>query len=647
MPVEQNETVILNFEVDQGKAERDLVKIEGLLLDNKKAIADLSAAYKKGTISQEEYIEENLRLQGNIKKEQEQKKTLVKLIDTESNSRNAMKQRVSQLTREYDNLNLKTAQGAKRSDELQKELSQLNTELNKGSKAAGNFKDNIGNYPQSFGDAAKSINIAGVSVGDIGAKLASFANPATAAVGIMSALGAAYARSTIGAKDLEFAQNTLSAAITLTTNSFASLISSAEDGQGIISKLTDALLVSFLGLNTAVSAKVIASLIDQLEDLGRTESEIREANNQRIEENQELLQEISNDQIEINKRLEDADQIELNLVRNKVAILEILNEQLKNLQDQLSFDKENEAIQDSVLAKKREISRESANLEKQITKINKVQDDLNIKLQKELADRRLLAKIAATQAGEGNVSEILGTGDLQVIGDAAAEEPIELSKARQSQFIDELKTVELTEQQKQKFYQESTRIKLDLQAQELQATQDLFANAANLFNEETTAFKVLASAQTLITTYSSAQKSYDALAGIPYVGPVLGAAAAGVAIADGLARVAKINGIEFAEGGYTGPGAKYDVAGVVHKGEYVAPKNIVESPAAQPHIRALERMRTGYADGGFVTNQNIFPSQQALIMANAMKMMPQPVVSVVDINRGQRGVMVKENISRI
>jgi len=111
--------------------------------------------------------------------------------------------------------------------------------------------------------------------------------------------------------------------------------------------------------------------------------------------------------------------------------------------------------------------------------------------------------------------------------------------------------------------------------------------------------------------------------------------------------VAKINGIEFAEGGYTGPGAKYDVAGVVHKGEYVAPKNIVESPAAQPHIKALERMRTGYADGGFVTNQNIAASQQSLIMANAIRMMPQPVVSVVDINRGQKGVAVKESISRI
>jgi lambda family phage tail tape measure protein len=33
----------------------------------------------------------------------------------------------------------------------------------------------------------------------------------------------------------------------------------------------------------------------------------------------------------------------------------------------------------------------------------------------------------------------------------------------------------------------------------------------------------------------------------------------------------------FSEGGYTGDGGKYDVAGVVHRGEYVVPANVVNS----------------------------------------------------------------------
>lgn len=52
--------------------------------------------------------------------------------------------------------------------------------------------------------------------------------------------------------------------------------------------------------------------------------------------------------------------------------------------------------------------------------------------------------------------------------------------------------------------------------------------------------KAAAIAQTVISTYEAAQKSYSALAGIPIVGPALGAAAAGIAIAGGVARVQSI-----------------------------------------------------------------------------------------------------------
>ena len=63
----------------------------------------------------------------------------------------------------------------------------------------------------------------------------------------------------------------------------------------------------------------------------------------------------------------------------------------------------------------------------------------------------------------------------------------------------------------------------------------------------------------------------------------------------------------FAEGGYTGPGDKYEAAGVVHKGEYVIPAWMVASPTYSATISTLENSRTrGYAEGGFVAPQ---PSQ--------------------------------------
>ncbi len=47
----------------------------------------------------------------------------------------------------------------------------------------------------------------------------------------------------------------------------------------------------------------------------------------------------------------------------------------------------------------------------------------------------------------------------------------------------------------------------------------------------------------------------------------------------------------YAEGGHTGSGNQYEVAGVVHKEEWVAPKWMVDSPATGPIITALENIR--------------------------------------------------------
>ncbi len=57
--------------------------------------------------------------------------------------------------------------------------------------------------------------------------------------------------------------------------------------------------------------------------------------------------------------------------------------------------------------------------------------------------------------------------------------------------------------------------------------------------------KAAAIAETIINTFSSAQKAFDALADIPYVGPALGAAAAAAAIAGGMARVQAIKSTQF------------------------------------------------------------------------------------------------------
>lgn len=62
----------------------------------------------------------------------------------------------------------------------------------------------------------------------------------------------------------------------------------------------------------------------------------------------------------------------------------------------------------------------------------------------------------------------------------------------------------------------------------------------------------------------------------------------------------------FAEGGYTGPGGKYQPAGVVHKGEFVIPAYAVNR-IGLPYLNnlAFGRGVKGYAEGGFVTGGGI------------------------------------------
>lgn len=104
--------------------------------------------------------------------------------------------------------------------------------------------------------------------------------------------------------------------------------------------------------------------------------------------------------------------------------------------------------------------------------------------------------------------------DLEI---ASNEDAINKEKSK-----NEIKWSELTEKEK------------------LSIISDGFSNLASILGEESAAGKAAAIAAATIDTYSSATASYSSLAGIPVIGPALGAAAAGAAIVSGLATVKQI-----------------------------------------------------------------------------------------------------------
>ena len=78
--------------------------------------------------------------------------------------------------------------------------------------------------------------------------------------------------------------------------------------------------------------------------------------------------------------------------------------------------------------------------------------------------------------------------------------------------------------------------------EKLSIASDGFNNLASILGAETAAGKAAAIASATIQTYLSATSSYKSLAGIPVIGPALGAVAAGAAVVSGIAQVKKIIG---------------------------------------------------------------------------------------------------------
>lgn len=101
--------------------------------------------------------------------------------------------------------------------------------------------------------------------------------------------------------------------------------------------------------------------------------------------------------------------------------------------------------------------------------------------------------------------------------------------------------------------------------------------------------------QAIAQTATAALNAYSSAAAVPVIGYILAPIAAATAAAAGLMQVEAIKKQQeaasaqgYSKGGFTPEGGKYEVAGVVHKGEWVASQELLHSPVARPMIEALD-----------------------------------------------------------
>lgn len=582
------------------------------------------------------------------------------------NSIRDLRQANTQLRKERDAVNLSTKEGQELVQKLNTTIDKNNKLIKDNSSALEKQRQNVGNYSKSIQEAAGELNIMGTNVGALSTKLTSFINPATAAVGIVTALGAAYARSTIGAKDLEFASNQLGAATTLLTNEFASLFSSAEDGEGAFSRLTNFLIESFSPALAATS-RGIALAQEQLEDSQRNEIILRQETNARLEENQELMTKLQDSQVDINEKTNAVTQIISNLRKNEEEILKVKNDQLSALQKQLQSNKEDEKLKDQVAIKLGEISAFERDTERKVQSILKLESNLLDTENKKLdtIQKQNSEKANATAFAQSEIDREKRIRDLDKSLEQENTDPFGVRDFATQQIKlsgDTAEAIRKNEEKNREQYQKSADLKKAIQDAELQTTINFLEAtstlAATAFGEQSALYKIAATTQTLIATYSSATKSYDALAGIPIVGPALGASAAAVAIANGLANVAQINGIAAAGGADfvttkptmlivgDNPGGRerVTVEPLSGKGKTRTFGNGLGVAMAGGGSMTFD---PSARDGGFVANQNMSMMNQSMLIANSLKYLPPLVVGVKQITEGINAVQVKENVSTL
>lgn len=220
----------------------------------------------------------------------------------------------------------------------------------------------------------------------------------------------------------------------------------------------------------------------------------------------------------------------------------------------------------------------------------------------------------------------------------------------------------------QAFYagrQDLTQQYIDAEAQEWQAHSDRlqqidyardqamleglansFSQAANAmkqgFGAQSEAYRVAfalskgaAIAQATLSMYQAIAKATEL--GFPQNIPVIAQATA-----QGLQIVGQISALSagFDEGGYTGHGGKYEVAGVVHRGEGVLSQEDIHALGGPQAFMALRAsLKRGYADGGLVGSTGDFSGANVGSMPSNSGSSP----SVVNNNRMRVYVVQNED----
>lgn len=616
----------------------------------------------------------------------DQKETVVLSFEVDEDeaieSINNLTKANKELRTERNALNLQSEQGKKRAQEINALIDQNTSKIKNNVSAIEKQKINIGNYKSALDGVHPALGKVGegLEAGTSGLKamtlqaLRFIATPIgailAALVAVFSLLKAAISSNNQVLDKFENITNAIGVVLDVIINRVGKL------GEALIAlvsgdfnKALDLTSQAFSGLadeiaNAIAQGQLYLDLSRELEDAQRQlrietakqENEIKRLvvasknRNLSLNEQEELLRKaLRLEEQLVSKRAENANK-DLVITAKQIALGKSLSQTSEETFDQfvdrlvtggILADEEVDKLVDKIEALEQARGSSLAFQEKLENNLSAIQEKRAAALEKQNA------ALAEQEALERAVRRA------QNIADTSTDDPLVGAFQTRANLIEDINdrmNKDLAKRNKAFRDEEAKRteagaaLEVQVERSKVQIIGGLTQSLANLAEQDTAEHQVLASAAALINTYLAATA---ALASGSEINPVFGILSAAAAIVNGLNSVAHINGVEFAEGGWTGPGPKNKPAGIVHADEYVTPKRVTHMSEAQPHLAALERMRIrGYQDGGLVTDSLSAPVQQQLAIANVIKNMPPAEVSVVEIAKVDRRVKVKEKISR-
>lgn len=701
----EKEEIILTFAVETQDAENKINELKKNIEGVKNTQDDLNQKFAEGTVTLEDYNKETAKNNNALRANEKAIQSLTSAVEDETESINGLRKQNSELTKERNALNLKTREGRDRLQEINKQIDENNKKIRENVSGLEKQKINIGNYASALDGIVPGLG--GFINGIEGATTAGKAFIATPIGAVLAALAVALAAvinyfKTTGEGEDQLARATaaLNAVFKILTNLLNEVVGYLLDADKGVKDLTKAF--GPLGYSIAAATAPLRLLIAGLKQLGNLipgseaaqeladaldgaadaagmlslkQKEVRneidllllkaKEKGRTDEERAAFLEQALQKEIALNKEISDLKNENLRL-----GLEEIKQNNARAFNTVETAKKTSEEVARQLLAQG---SITDAEREKILTLLGEIEEvrGRSIEVQQKIQNKQAAIDEAAAASLEKRKTAEEKQAELER---QRLERETEIARLTERTAIDLLEKKSLAIQTEKELEKEKADYLLNLQnklskgieerikaeekvkAQALAAEKARQAQLAGLRDQALGVAESIfgetkkgQTALTLISTYLAAQKAYESqfvpLADV--TSPVRGTIAAALAVAQGLARVAAINGVGFSGGGYTGDGGKYEPAGIVHKGEVVFSQRDVAMLGGANRVNSMRPTFKGYADGGIVTSAATNPINQQFSVANAFRNMPPIYASWKEATEIQTRVRFKESLTTV